>query len=692
MKLVYPETKTVPQQDDLHGVLVADPYRWLEAGADTPAVRAWLEAQNALTESYLAEVPERDVLRARLSELWDFPKRNAPFAKGGRYFEFRNSGLQNQDVLYVMSGLQGEGREGRILLDPNTLSEDGTVSLRSLSVSPDGRHLAYATSASGSDWQTWRVLEVETGTDLPDLLPWSKFSGATWLPDARGFFYKCYPRPEGGAAYTDKNEAPELYLHRLGTDPAADRLVYRRPDRPEWSFYPVVSDDDRYLVLHITQGTLRKNLLFVHELGGELGTLGDVTELVSEFRAEYLFLGNDGDTFYLQTDDGADRGRIVAVDVNRPQPEHWLELVPEGEDTLEQAVMLQDEFICVYLQNASHVLRRTAVKGETSGEARGEIVLPTLGSVAALHAERRDHELFYSFTSFLTPNQPYRFDPATGESEALAASSPDFDTSAYVIRQEFAASKDGTRVPLFLVHRADLKRDGQNPTLLYGYGGFNVSLTPAFSVGRLVWLERGGVLAVANLRGGGEYGTAWHEAGTKAHKQNVFDDFIGCAEHLIREGVTSTPKLAVQGGSNGGLLVGACMTQRPELFGACLPAVGVLDMLRFHHFTIGWAWTPDYGSADDPDEFRALYAYSPLHNLHGTCYPPTLLTTGDFDDRVVPAHSFKFAAALQRAQRCPAPTLIRVQTGAGHGQGKPTQFVIEEQADVYSFLVRVLGA
>lgn len=677
MKLEYPQTTTVEQLDDYHGTRVADPYRWLEASAETPEVRAWIEAQNALSESFLEAIPEREEIKSRLTELWDFSKVGAPFSKGGKYFQFRNTGLQNQDVLYVMDTPKDEGR---ILLDPNTLSDDGTVSLRMLSVSPDGNYLAYATSQSGSDWQTWHVREIDTGDDLPDVLPWSKFSGATWLPDGRSFLYKRYPQPEEGSAYTDKNEAPELYLHTLGATPADDTLFYSRPDKPEWNFYPILSDNDRYLILHIGLGTLRKNLLFYRELTGE----GDFTELIGEFEAEYSFLGNDGSTFYIKTDDGADRGRIIALDLENPARENWREVVPEAEDTLEQAVMLGDAFICLYLHDASHRLRRMG----TAGDARGEIALPTLGSIVTLNAERDGDELFYSFTSFLTSSTPYRFDPATGESEQLAESGPDFDTAPYATRQVFATSKDGTRVPIFLVHKEGLT--GPSPTLLYGYGGFNISLTPGFSVSRLVWLERGGVLAVANLRGGGEYGTAWHEAGTKERKQNVFDDFIASAEHLIAEGVTSTPKLAIQGGSNGGLLVGACMTQRPDLFGACLPAVGVLDMLRFQHFTIGWAWTSDYGSADEADEFPALYAYSPLHNVESTCYPPTLVTTGAFDDRVVPAHSFKFAAALQQAQQCDAPTLIRIQTKAGHGQGKPTKFIIEEQADIWSFLERVL--
>ena len=677
--LSYPETKTVDQTDTYHGVTVRDPYRWLEQPASNSEVRAWIEAQNTLTASYLADISERNAIKTRLTELWNYPKLSAPFYKGGHYFQFRNTGLQNQDVLFVMDT---PSAEGRVLLDPNTLSEDGTVSLRMLSVSPDGRHLAYATSQSGSDWQTWFVRGIETGDDLPDVLPWSKFSGATWLPDGSSFFYKRYPEPEEGDAFTEKNEAPELFLHTLGTPPSDDPLVYSRPDRPDWSFYPTISDDDRYLILHIGLGTLNKNLLFVRELGSG----GTFTELIGDFTAEYLFLGNDGDTFYVQTDDGADRGRIVAIDLANPDPPHWTEIVPEGADTLEQTTMLQDEFVCLYLHNASHLLRRY----HTGGEVLGEIALPGLGSVEALNAERSSTELFYGFTSFLEPAQNFRFE-LDGEPQKLASPKLDFDADAYTVRQTFATSKDGTRVPLFLVHQKGLELNGQNPTLLYGYGGFNIPLTPAFSVSRLVWLERGGVLAVANLRGGGEYGTQWHEAGTKARKQNVFDDFIACAEHLIDEGVTSSPKLAVQGGSNGGLLVGACMTQRPELFGACLPAVGVLDMLRFHKFTIGWAWTSDYGSADVADEFPALYAYSPLHNLEPRCYPPTLITTGDFDDRVVPAHSFKFAAALQAAQTCNNPALIRIQTKAGHGQGKPTKVLIEEQTDIWSFLQRVLG-
>lgn len=679
MALSYPLSKTVDQADDYHGTGVSDPYRWLERPASTPEVRAWTEVQNVLTEGYLASIPERAAIKARLTELWNYPKRGAPFSKGGRYFQFRNTGLQNQDVLFVMDAPQDEGR---VLLDPNVLSEDGTVSLRILSVSPDGRYLAYATSESGSDWQSWRVLEVGSGEDLPEVLLWSKFSGATWLPDSAGFFYTRYPQPSEGEAYTHTNEAPQLLVHMLGAPASDDRLEYSRPDQPKWSFHPTLSDDDRYLFLAVGKGTLRQNLLFVRELAGE-----GFTELIGDFSAEYAVLGNDGDTLFVRTDDGAERGRVIAIDLTHPDRENWQELIPEAQDTLQAVRLVQGEFVCLYMVDASHRLRRYS----TQGEFLGEIPLPGLGSVEALNAERDSFELFYSFTGFLVPSRSYRFDLRTGESKLLSESGPAFDPSAYVARQTFAVSPDGTRVPLFLVHRRDLTLDGDNPTLLYGYGGFNIALTPSFSVSRLVWLERGGVLAVANLRGGGEYGSAWHRAGTKARKQNVFDDFIACAEHLTEQGITRSAKLAIQGGSNGGLLVGACMTQRPELFGACLPAVGVLDMLRFHLFTIGWAWASDYGSADDPEDFKTLLAYSPLHNLQaGRCYPPTLITTGDFDDRVVPAHSFKFAAALQAAQGCNHPALIRIQTQAGHGQGKPTRVLIDEQTDVWSFLIRVL--
>ena len=560
------------------------------------------------------------------------------------------------------------------------------MALSGISVSEDGKFLAYATSGSGSDWQTWQVRDIDTGEDLPEQIPWSKFSGATWRPDSSGFYYQRFPAPAEGAAYTGANENAELRFHTLHTDTEADTLAYARPDKPKWMFHPTVSDDGRYLVLHITRSTEQRNLVYWRDLETEPVTLKNSSRTG---KASYTFLGNDGATFYFLTDFEADRGRVVAVNVEADNKAGvWSTLISESENTLERPLLLGDEFICLYMHDASHKLRRFTLNGEHIGD----IDLPALGSVVTLNAERADAELFYSFTSFLHPTTSYRYAAETGRSEPLDTPELAFDPEPYTTRQVFATSPDGTRVPMFLVHRKDLEPDGQNPTLLYGYGGFNIALTPAFSVSRLVWLELGGILAIANLRGGGEYGKAWHEAGTYERKQNVFDDFIACAEFLIDQNISSPEKLAIQGGSNGGLLVGAAMTQRPELFAAALPAVGVMDMLRFHHFTIGWAWASDYGSADDAEQFKTLLAYSPLHNLkEGTAYPATLLTTGDFDDRVVPAHSFKFAAALQAAQGGDAATLIRIQTKAGHGMGKPTKMLIAEQADIWAFLTDALG-
>jgi prolyl oligopeptidase len=678
MKLDYPPAPTAEQIDSYHGTPVADPYRPLEA-LEAPHTRRWIEAQNELTESFLKTIPEREDIRRRLGELWDFPKRFAPLKKGGRYFALRNSGLQNQDVLYVMDAPAGEGR---MLLDPNALSEEGTVALSAWAPSRDGRYLAYALSASGSDWQTWRVRDAGSGEDLEDELSWSKFSPAAWLPDASGFLYGRYHAPPQGEAYTGANYFQKLYLHRLGSPQDEDELVYERPDEKEWGFLPQVTYDGRYLVISVWRGTDTRNLLFYRDLEG-----GEVVELIRDFEANYDFVGSEGGTFYLRTDLDAPKGRLIAIDLEDPAKERWRTVVPESEDVLESVLLAGREFIGLYLQDASHRLRRFSL----DGEPLGEIALPALGSLTSLHGEPDDDEVFFDFTSFLLPSTPYRYNLGGGKLETLYEPALAFDTSPYTTRQVFVASKDGVKVPMFLVHHKDLEPSGQNPTLLFGYGGFNVSPTPYFAASRLVWFELGGALAVANLRGGGEYGESWHEAGMLRNKQTVFNDFVACAEWLIEEKITSPRKLAIQGGSNGGLLVGACMTQRPELFGAALPAVGVLDMLRFHLFTIGWAWVSEYGSADDPEMFEVLLSYSPLHNVRpGTRYPPTLITTADHDDRVVPIHSFKFAAALQAAQGGEAPVLIRIQTKAGHGLGKPTRFIIEEQADIYSFLVKVL--
>jgi prolyl oligopeptidase len=683
-KYNYPHTATGGQVDDYHGTLVPDPYRWLE-DTDSAETRAWIKAQNELTFGFLERIPEREALRQRLTELWDYPKAWAPLKKGNRYFQLRNSGLQNQDVLYVLEDLKAEPR---LLLDPNTISSDGTVALTAWEASPDGRWLAYATSASGSDWLTWRVREVDSGNDLPDVIEWSKFTGAAWLKDSSGFYYSRYDAPEAGQEYQSANYYHKMYFHTLNTLQDQDKLVYQRPDEKEWGFAAQVSDEGRYLIINVWQGTDVRNRLFYKDLHEG----GSVVELISALEAAYSFIGNDGPLFYLRTDLEAPRGKIIVVDIRQPDKPHWRTLVPESEDVIEAVKLLQDQFICVNLVDAHHRLRRFGLNGSPLGEIR----LPTMGSLVLLenwgfNASRQDRELFFAFQSFAWPTTIYRYTLRQEGLEMLFAPPIQFDFSEYVTRQVFATSKDGTRVPIFLVHRQELPSKPQH-TFLYGYGGFNISLTPSFMISRLVWLERGGVLAVANLRGGGEYGEEWHQAGSLANKQNVFDDFIACAEYLITQGITRPDKLAIHGGSNGGLLVGACLAQRPDLFGAAVPAVGVMDMLRFHKFTIGWAWVSDYGSADDPEQFKTLFEYSPLHNLKpGTAYPPTLITTADHDDRVVPGHSFKFAAALQAAQGGEAPVLIRIQTKAGHGFGKPTAIIIEEQADLWAFLIQVLG-
>lgn len=685
MKRTYPLTKTIDQTDNYHGSIIPDPYRWLE-DVDSPETLDWIKRQNEFTFGFLEQIPAREQLRKRLTELWDYPKAQAPIKRGGRYFQLRNTGLQNQDVLFVLESLTAEPRQ---LLDPNTLSEDGTVALGPWEPSEDGKWLAYAVSASGSDWQTWHIRSVDTGEDLPDTIEWSKFSGAAWLPDGSGFFYSRYDAPKEGDEFQSANYFHKLYFHKRSTPQSADELIYERPDEKEWGFGAIVSDDGRYLVIHVWQGTDIRNRIFYRDLRQQGAGM---IELIREREASYMFLGNDESVFYFRTDLEAPRGKVIAIDTTNPAKSNWRTLIPESKVVLESVKMVNDQFVAVINRNAHHEICRYGL----DGNLLGEISLPTLGTVMSnfeymVSGRRSDRELFYGFTSFLFPLTIYRYDFATDSSEIFFAPPVDFDSSRYETRQVFATSKDGTKIPLFLTHKKGLEADGQNPTLLYGYGGFSVSLMPDFSISHLAWLEMGGVYAQAILRGGAEYGEEWHQAGMLHNKQNVFDDFIACAEWLVAEEITSTPKLSINGGSNGGLLVGACMTQRPDLFGACLPAVGVMDMLRFHKFTIGWAWVSDYGSADDPEQFKTLVAYSPLHNIKpGTKYPPTLVTTADHDDRVVPGHSFKFAAALQSAQAGDAPTLIRIQTKAGHGFGKPTTILIQEQADIYAFLVWAL--
>ncbi|MFL6258709.1 MAG: prolyl oligopeptidase family serine peptidase [Thermoanaerobaculia bacterium] len=680
-RIVYPESRRVEQVDEYHGVKVADPYRWLE-DLDSQQTRDWVAAQNRLTSAYLAAIPEREPIRKRLTELWNYERYSVPTQRGGRYFFTRNDGLQNQNVLYRIDTLGGQPR---LVLDPNTLSQDGTIAMTGWSVSEDGRLLAYGLSSGGSDWQEWRVRDVETGRDLPDVLRWVKFSLAAWTHDDKGFFYSRYDEPREGRPLEEANFYQKLYYHRIGTPQSADELVYQRPDSKEMGFIAAVSEDGRYLIIQAWKGTETENAIFYKDLQ-QPGS--KVVELLDRFDAAYAFIENDGPVFWLQTDLGAPRGRVIAVDVRDPAREKWRELIPQGPETLQGVACLNDTFVALYLKDAHSQVRQF----DLSGKPLREVELPGLGSAEGFTGRRRDRETFFSFSSFTAPGTIYRYDLETGKETVFRHPEiKGFDPGQYETRQVFFPSKDGTRIPMFLTYKKGLKLDGSNPTYLYGYGGFNVSLVPAFSTAHLVWMERGGIYAVANLRGGGEYGEDWHQAGMKLKKQNVFDDFIAASEWLVANGYTSRRKLAIAGYSNGGLLTAACMVQRPDLYGAVIVGVGVLDMLRFNKFTIGWGWTSDYGSPENPEELKVLYAYSPYHNLKpGTAYPPTLITTADHDDRVVPAHSFKFAAAIQRANAGPNPTLIRIETRAGHGGGKPVSKKIDEAADEISFLFNAL--
>ncbi len=676
-RLPYPDAPRVDQIDDYFGTRVADPYRWLE-DVDSDQTRRWIDEENRLTESVLETVTQREAIRSRLTGVWDYERWSVPERAGELYAYFRNTGLQNQAVLYVTRDL---AEPGRVLLDPNTLSPDGTVALSGAAFSDDGTRLAYSVSASGSDWQEWHVRDAATAKDLPDVVRWSKFSSASWRRDGSGFYYSRYDEPPTDAKFKEANFFHKVFFHRLGTPQSTDLLVYERSDHKDWNFNAQATEDGRYLVIDVSRGTAPQNGVFVKDLQ----TDGPVTELLPDGDARYVYLANDGATFFFLTTKDAPRGRIVAIALDDRTPR---EIVPQTEDALDGAHFLGDRIIALYLHDA----RTAIVVRGLDGTIAGEFPLPGLGSVAGFTGKRADTETFYSYTSYTDPVTIYRYDVARGTSSRVFAPRIGFDTDAFESEQVFYHSKDGTRVPMIVSAKKGTPRDGSAPAILYGYGGFDISLTPAFSSAVLVWLEMGGIYAVANLRGGGEYGEAWHEGGVRERKQNVFDDFIAAAEYLIAEKRTSAAKLAIHGGSNGGLLVGACMIQRPELFGAVLPAVGVLDMMRFQHFTIGWAWTSDYGSSDDAADVRTLLAYSPYHNVRvGAQYPATLITTGDHDDRVFPAHSFKFAAAVQHAQAGDAPILLRVETKAGHGAGKPTTKMIDEVVDRYAFLVKVLG-
>ena len=678
----YPETAEVDQSDDYHGTSVADPYRWLENDVrESSDVADWVAAQNQVTFAYLETIPEREKIKQRLTSLWNYAKFGVPFKQGGMIFYFMNDGLQNQSVLYSQGGLEAEPE---LVIDPNTFSDDGTVALADVEISPDGRYAAMAIQDGGSDWRTVRLLDIDSGQQLEDKLDWVKYSSLVWAADSSGIYYSRFPAPQEGAEFQSLNKNQKIYFHAVDSAQDADKLVYSQDDHPDWILIPSLSEDGRFLVINALVGSSGNQLAFLDLQQADAKSVF----ITSDFKNEFAFVGNVGDQLIFRTNLDAPRGRLIAIDSNQPDRENWLELVPETEAVMRSASLVGNSLIAVYLKDEYSQVRQFAL----DGSAIREIKLPGIGSVSGFGGKAYSTESFYSYSSFNSPPTIYRYSIDSGESTVFKTVEVDFDPADYVVKQVFYQSRDGTRVPMFIAHRSGLELNGDTPTLLYGYGGFNIALTPDFSISRLAWMEMGGIFALANIRGGGEYGDDWHKAGTKLQKQNVFDDFIAAGEYLIAERYTRPDKLAVMGGSNGGLLVGAVVNQRPELFAAAIPAVGVMDMLRFHQFTAGRFWTDDYGSADNPDEFEALLAYSPYHNIKdGTQYPAVMVVTADTDDRVVPGHSFKYAARLQAAQAGSAPVMIRIETRAGHGSGKPTDMVIEGLADEWTFLADNLG-
>jgi len=680
--LKYPAVPRGEQVDTYHGTAVADPYRWLEE-LDAQPTRDWIAAQNALTDGFLAKLPVREKLKARMTELWNFDSYGVPFKEGGRYFFTQRVGLQNQPVLYWAPALD---QTPKVLFDPNTLAADGTEAVSQYSVSRDGRHLAYAVQSGGSDWQTWRVRNVDSASDLGDAVQWSKFSGASWAADGSGFYYSAYDPPaEGQDKLKASNENQKVYFHRLNTAQTADVLFYARPDQPQWGFRATVSDDGGYLILNVSQGTDERNRLFYKELS-KVGS--GALALIPDLIAAFTYVGNEGRTFWFLSDWNAPRYQLIAIDLDRPEPEHWRVLVPEGQSTLQSVNVINDQFHAIYLTQARSEIRRFSL----DGTPLASVVLSGLGTVAGLTGHRSDKESFYSLVSYTAPASIYRYLPEPNQSQLYRLPQTPFQSDFYVTEQVRYRSKDGTMIPMFITHHRDMQKNGANPTLLYGYGGFNISILPTYSPAVATWLDMGGVYAVANLRGGGEFGREWHEAGMKLKKQNVFDDFAAAAEYLIAERISSPKHIAITGRSNGGLLAAAVAMQRPELFAASVPAVGVLDMLRFREFTIGRAWESDYGSVQNADEFKVLYGYSPLHNIRAAVdYPPMLVLTADHDDRVFPAHSFKFTAEMQHSYRGSHPQLIRIESRGGHGAGKPTAMLIEENADWMAFVAYFTG-
>jgi prolyl oligopeptidase len=678
-QLTYPPTAKGDVVDDYHGTRVADPYRWME-DLESPEVARWIKTQNDLTFGYLERLPMREHFKRRITELWNYPKTGVPIREGGRLFYARNSGLQKQAPIYVRDGLT---TVARVLLDPNVLSQDGTLSLSQWKPSPDGRLLAYTLSRGGADWRTIHVRDVQQNRDLTDRVEWMRFSSLAWTKDNRGFFYSRYPKPPAGKVLEAALSGQAIYYHRVGTSQSEDRLIYERKDLPTWFLGGVTTEDGRYLLISMAKGSGNENRLYYADLGDPMkpDVAAPIRAVIEADDAEFTPLGNNGSIVYLRTDRDAPNRKIIAVDLKNADPGAWKTVVPERKEAIEDAALIGGRLVVHYLVD---VKSRLSLVG-TDAAAQGEVTLPGTGTVAQISGREDSAEIFYAFTSPLYPTTVFSYDPVAKRSDPFEAADPPIDTARFETVQLFAASKDGTRVPFFLTARKGLPRDGSNPAMLYGYGGFSISMTPTYRPDVPAWLELGGIWITANMRGGAEYGETWHRAGMLEKKQNVFDDFIAVAEHLVKEQWTSPSRLAIMGGSNGGLLVGAAIEQRPDLYAAALPAVGVMDMLRYDRFTGGRAWVPEYGTASNADQFKFLFKYSPLHNLKaGTCYPATLVTTADHDDRVVPSHSFKFAAALQAAQSCPKPVLIRVETQGSHGY-RPTDKRIAELADQWAF-------
>ncbi len=678
-KLNYPIAPQGNQVDDYHGVKIADPYRGLE-NADAPATEKFIKEENELTFSYLARLPGREAIKKQLTDLWNYEK-FGPFRKrGGHYFYTYNTGLQNQSEVYVTDSLSSPGR---VLLDPNTFRKDGTAALDGEAASWNGKLWAYAVAQAGSDWAEWRVRDVATGKDLPDLIQWTKGATISWASDDRGFYYSRYAEPPPEKLLTVAALDEKVYFHKLGDPQSADKLVYERPDHPTWSIDSIVTEGGRYLLFYIYTGVPGKNQLAYQDLKA---SNPHTVMLISSTDYGYTPIAVVGSTLYILTTDGAPRSRVIAMDIEHPGRANWKEIVPERAETLDDVQIADGKLLLNYMKDAHSAARLVGL----DGKAMGDVAMPGIGTAEWSRPHLADKEMFYGFDSFISPRAIYRLDLETGKSTVVRQSKVSFDSSQYETKQVFYSSKDGTRVPMFLSYRKGLKLDGATPTILYAYGGFDISETPTFRPGIMEWLQLGGIFASANLRGGSEYGEAWHQAGMRDKKQNVFDDFIAAAEWLMANKYTSTPKLAIFGGSNGGLLIGAVLNQRPDLFGAAMPAVGVMDMLRFQNFGFGTQWVGEYGSSANAEDFKVLRAYSPLHNIRKAVYPPTLITTSDHDDRVMPGHSLKYAATLQQAQQGPAPILLRVETRAGHGAGKPTTKQIDEWVDRYLFLKSAL--